>query len=208
MVSGRARDTLDAWFGALPIGLWAEHGALFRAAPAVEWESVLTVPCCDWIPEVRAMMEEFSATTPGAFVEEKHASIAWHYRQAARGFGRVQARELRLVLSKAMIDGPIEIIEGKRVLEVRSRGASKADDRPAAPLAGHIRRRRSWLSAMTGPMRTCCSVAAFSGCGACGFGRESCPASPARSDGHTQLLEGAASLRGRRLPVSRTPIAA
>jgi trehalose 6-phosphate synthase/phosphatase len=31
-----------------------------------------------------------------------------------------------LVLSKAMVDRPIEIMEGKRVLEVRSRGASKA----------------------------------------------------------------------------------
>jgi trehalose 6-phosphate synthase/phosphatase len=126
MVSGRARDTLDAWFGALPIGLWAEHGAWFRAAPAVEWESALTVPCCDWMPEVHAMMEEFSATTPGTFVEKKHTSIAWHYRQAARGYGRVQARELRLVLSKALVDRPIEIMEGKRVLEVRSRGASRA----------------------------------------------------------------------------------
>jgi len=126
MVSGRARDTLDAWFGTLPIGLWAEHGVWFRAAPTVEWESTLTVPCCDWMTEVRAIMEEFSATTPGAFVEEKNASIAWHYRQAPRGYGRVQARELRLVLSKAMADRPIEIMEGKRVLEVRSRGATKA----------------------------------------------------------------------------------
>jgi len=126
MISGRPRDTLDAWFGALPIGLWAEHGVWFRAAPTGEWESVLTVPCCAWMPEVRAMMEEFSATTPGAFVEEKRASIAWHYRQAPRGYGRAQARELRLVLSKAMVDQPIEIIEGKRVLEVRSRSASKA----------------------------------------------------------------------------------
>jgi trehalose 6-phosphate synthase/phosphatase len=144
MVSGRARDTLDTWFGALPIGLWAEHGVWFREGNADEWESTLTVPCCDWMPEVHAIMEEFSAATPGAFVEEKQASITWHYRQAARRYGRVQARELRLVLSKAMVDRPIEIMEGKRVLEVRARGASKAavvqrllsrDTPPAAILA-------------------------------------------------------------------------
>jgi trehalose 6-phosphate synthase/phosphatase len=144
MVSGRARATLDRWFGALPIGLWAEHGAWFREGNAHAWESTLTVPCCDWMPEVRAIMEEFSAATPGAFVEEKQTSITWHYRQAARRYGRVQARELRLVLSKAMVDRPIEIMEGKRVLEVRARGASKAavvqrllsrDTPPAAILA-------------------------------------------------------------------------
>jgi trehalose 6-phosphate synthase/phosphatase len=126
IVSGRPRDTLDAWFGTLPIGLWAEHGAWFRTAPAGEWESALTDACCDWMPEVRAVMEDFSASTPGAFVEDKDSSLAWHYRRAARGYGRAQARELRLVLSKALVDRPIEIIEGKRVLEVRSRGVSKA----------------------------------------------------------------------------------
>src|ERR1700687_6208880 len=46
--------------------------------------------------------------------------------EAPRGYRRVRARELRLVLSKALVDRPIEIMEGKRVLEVRSRGVSKA----------------------------------------------------------------------------------
>jgi trehalose 6-phosphate synthase/phosphatase len=126
MVSGRPRKTLEAWFGALQVGLWAEHGVWFRACPDTAWESVVTVPCCDWMPEVRAIMSEFSAITPGAFVEEKTSSIAWHYREAARGFGRMQARELRLVLSKAMVDRPIDIIEGKKIIEVLPRGASKA----------------------------------------------------------------------------------
>jgi trehalose 6-phosphate synthase/phosphatase len=126
MVSGRPRDTLETWFGGLPVDLWAEHGIWFRAAGASAWESVLNVPCCDWMPQVRAIMSEFSAITPGAFVEEKTSAIAWHYRQAARGFGRMQARELRLVLSRAMVDRPIDIIEGKRIIEVLPRGASKA----------------------------------------------------------------------------------
>jgi trehalose 6-phosphate synthase/phosphatase len=37
----------------------------------------------------------------------------------------MQARELRLVLSRAMVDRPIDIIEGKRIIEVLPRGASK-----------------------------------------------------------------------------------
>jgi trehalose 6-phosphate synthase/phosphatase len=126
MVSGRPRGTLETWFGGLPVDLWAEHGVWFRAAGASAWESVLNVPCCDWMPQVRSIMSQFSAVTPGAFVEEKTSSIAWHYRQAARGFGRMQARELRLVLSRAMVDRPIDIIEGKRIIEVLPRGASKA----------------------------------------------------------------------------------
>jgi trehalose 6-phosphate synthase/phosphatase len=125
MVSGRARDTLEAWFGHLPIELWAEHGVWYRPAGAATWETALTVPCCDWLPGTRALMEEFAEATPGAVVELKASSIAWHYRRAARGFGSAQARELRLALSRTLVDAAAEIIEGKRVLEVRPRGATK-----------------------------------------------------------------------------------
>jgi len=125
MVSGRSRETLDTWFGELSIGLWAEHGIWFRAATGRTWESTVDVSC-DWIPDVRATMERFTLATPGSRIEEKTSSIAWHYRQVGREFGRLQARELRIALSRELRDLPIDIIEGKRVLEVRPRGASKA----------------------------------------------------------------------------------
>jgi trehalose 6-phosphate synthase/phosphatase len=125
LVSGRARDTLEAWFGELPIELWAEHGVWHKPIGAAAWHSALTVPCCDWLDDVRAMMDEFAAATPGAVVEVKSSSVAWHYRLAGRGFGRAQARELRLALSRRLVDCPAEVIEGKRVLEVRPRGATK-----------------------------------------------------------------------------------
>ena len=43
MVSGRARDTLESWFGHLPIELWAEHGVWHRPAGATTWQTALTV---------------------------------------------------------------------------------------------------------------------------------------------------------------------
>jgi trehalose 6-phosphate synthase/phosphatase len=79
-----------------------------------------------WVEEARDVMEVFTLRTPGAFVEMKSASIAWHYRGAARELGRAQARELRVALSRALVDHPAEILEGKKVLEVRRRGATKA----------------------------------------------------------------------------------
>ena len=124
MVSGRARDTLESWFGQIPIELWAEHGVWHRPAGG-EWQTTLGVPCCDWLEQTRALMEDFAAATPGAVVEAKASSVAWHYRLAGRGFGRAQARELRLALSRSLLDSGAEVIEGKRVLEVRPRGATK-----------------------------------------------------------------------------------
>jgi trehalose 6-phosphate synthase/phosphatase len=126
MVSGRARDQVEAWFGALPIALSAEHGIWFRAGPTAAWESIIDVASLDWLADVRTILEEFTSATPGSFIEEKAASIAWHYRRAARGFGQMQARELRVRLSQAMIGRPVDILEGKKVLEVLPRGANKA----------------------------------------------------------------------------------
>jgi trehalose 6-phosphate synthase/phosphatase len=125
LVSGRARDTLQAWFGDLPIELWAEHGVWHKPIGETAWHSALTVPCCDWLADVRAMMDDFAAATPGAVVEVKSSSVAWHYRLAGRGFGRAQARELRLALSRRLVECAAEVIEGKRVIEVRPRGATK-----------------------------------------------------------------------------------
>ena len=126
MVSGRPRDTLEAWFGALPIELWAEHGVWFKPAHAAVWAATVDDVGGEWLPIARERMDAFARTTPGAFVEEKTSSVAWHYRKAARGFGRAQARDLRVALSAALADHPAEILEGKRVIEVRPRGATKA----------------------------------------------------------------------------------
>ena len=125
IVSGRTPQDLDAWFGRLPVELWAEHGAWRRPLATEEWKAMLDLSERAWIARARAVMDEWVDRTPGAFVEEKSASIAWHYRLAARGFGRAQARDLRIALSRALEDDPADILEGKKVLEVRRRGATK-----------------------------------------------------------------------------------
>jgi len=126
IVSGRARDQIEAWFGALPIALSAEHGTWFRPGPAAVWQGPVDGASLDWLPEVRAILEEFTSATPGSFIEEKTTSIAWHYRRAARGLGQMQARELRVRLSQATTGRAVDILEGKKVVEVLSRGARKA----------------------------------------------------------------------------------
>jgi trehalose 6-phosphate synthase/phosphatase len=144
IVSGRPRDDLDRWFGALRVELWAEHGAWLREGTRTEWRPMLDLTDRAWIARARAVMDEWVDRTPGAFVELKSASLAWHYRQAARGFGRAQARTLRVALSRALAEDPVDVLEGKKVLEVRRRGATKAavvghvlacDPPPAAILA-------------------------------------------------------------------------
>jgi trehalose 6-phosphate synthase/phosphatase len=124
IVSGRPRETLEGWFGALPVALWAEHGFWRRSARG-QWEAAAVVDS-RWLDRVRPVLERFTASTPGSLIEVKSASLAWHYRAAPRGFGERQAHDLRMLLGDVLINQPLEVLEGKKVIEVRFRGISKA----------------------------------------------------------------------------------
>jgi trehalose 6-phosphate synthase/phosphatase len=125
ILSGRTRETLEAWFGKLPVALWAEHGFWHRARAGQAWQPAsCVVP--DGLGRVRPIFEQFTASTPGSHVEVKSASLAWHYRLAQREFGARQAHELRMLLGDALSNQPWEVLEGKKVIEVRLRGVSKA----------------------------------------------------------------------------------
>jgi trehalose 6-phosphate synthase/phosphatase len=125
IVSGRRRDFLERWLGELPVALWAEHGFWTRANPGVAWEAAMSVPG-DWMDRVTPILEQFTTATPGSLIETKSASIAWHYRMADPEFGLRQAHELRMLLGGALSNQPLEVLEGKKVIEVRLRGVSKA----------------------------------------------------------------------------------
>jgi trehalose 6-phosphate synthase/phosphatase len=125
IVSGRPRDTLDRWFGHLPIQLWAEHGFWRRRPPREEWRPAAEV-APGWKDRIHPILEQFTTSTPGSFIEVKTASVAWHYRGADPEFGARQAHELRMLLGDALSNQPLEVLEGKKVIEVRFRAISKA----------------------------------------------------------------------------------
>lgn len=125
LVSGRERSTLESWFGQLAsLALHAEHGLWSRGAGAREW--VQNVPVStDWKSRVRPILEGLVKRTPGTFIEEKSAGIAWHYRCAEPESGTYQARELRLLLIDLLSNTPVEVLAGNKVVEVRAQGIHK-----------------------------------------------------------------------------------
>ena len=125
IVSGRTRQTLESWLGELPLTLWAEHGFWRRAAPGETWQATAAV-MPDWMDKVCPILEQFTAGTAGSWIETKTASVAWHYRGAAHDFGERQAHELRMLLGDALSNQPMEVLQGKKVIELRLRGVSKA----------------------------------------------------------------------------------
>ena len=125
IVSGRPRESLDRWFAGLDVSLWAEHGIYHRPSRAAAWEPTVPIPG-DWMRRVLPILEQFTANTPGSLIEKKAASVAWHYRIADVEFGARQAHELRMLLGDALSNQPLEVLEGKKVIEVRLRGVNKS----------------------------------------------------------------------------------
>jgi trehalose 6-phosphate synthase/phosphatase len=125
VLSGRPRDSVERWLGTLPIGLHAEHGFWSRDGAGEQWVS-RPVPETTWRARVHAILEHFAERTPGSLIEEKTASLAWHYRMAEPAFGERQAIELRLHLTELLSNAPVEIITGEKVVEVRPHGISES----------------------------------------------------------------------------------
>jgi len=123
VVSGRRRETLERWMGALPIGLHAEHGFWSRL-PGRAWTAA-NVGDTSWREPVLAILREFCDRTPGSLIEQKTAGLAWHYRSADPEFGAAQAKELSLHLATLLSNVPVEILPGDMVLEVRPHGIHK-----------------------------------------------------------------------------------
>lgn len=140
VVSGRDRDVLDKWIGHIPIGMSAEHGcfikhaatnhsssteALQRSSRQV-WENTAQYFDDSWRRIVKEIFEDYKDRTPGSEIEFKTINITWHYRNADPYYAEWVSKELlsHLMLSVAS-KMPIEVITGKKAIEVRPKGVNK-----------------------------------------------------------------------------------
>jgi trehalose 6-phosphate synthase/phosphatase len=123
IVSGRTSESLQAWFGDLPVHLCAEHGYLVRPAGG-EWQVAIDVDL-SWLPLAERMLERVAADVPGTLIERKLASVAWHYREAEPEYGAWRARELLFSLEGLLGGMSAEVLTGHRVVEIRARGVNK-----------------------------------------------------------------------------------
>lgn len=124
IVSGRTRANLDRWLGHLPVGLHAEHGLWSRYPGESEWRRRFQGRP-EWLEALRPRLEAWSQDVPGSFVEEKDASIAWHYRKVARKVGSRAASGLRRDLALALDGSDASILSGNQVIEIRQAGIHK-----------------------------------------------------------------------------------
>lgn len=117
IISGRDYQTLEKWFGHIPVTLVADHGAWQKLDG--HWESM---PALDaqWKKNIQPVLETFADRTPGSFIEEKTYSLAWHYRNVESGLGELRAGELVNNLRFITADQGLQILPGNKVIEVKN----------------------------------------------------------------------------------------
>lgn len=123
IISGRDRETLEAWLGDLPVSLIGEHGAWIRERGG-GWQLIEPLKN-DWKESIRPILKLYADRTPGAQVEEKDYSLVWHCRRANREMAYVRMHELKDAISRLVANIGVGVYEGNKVLEVKHQGVNK-----------------------------------------------------------------------------------
>ena len=123
VASGRERQTLDQWLGDLPLGLVAEHGVWLKFS-AQSWRRAKPL-AAEWKRELVPILEIYADRLPGALLEEKEDSVAWHYRMADPEQAALCAPELIDHLVNLTAKTDLQVVQGNKVVEIRHAGINK-----------------------------------------------------------------------------------
>lgn len=117
IISGRPHTDLRKWFGDTAYFLIGEHGA-WSNVPDGQWRDKPSMPT-SWKTPVKRIMSKFTDRTPGASIEEKNYSLAWHYRKVHTGLGLMRAQELADALRHLLPQYDLQLLMGDKVIEVK-----------------------------------------------------------------------------------------
>jgi trehalose 6-phosphate synthase/phosphatase len=121
--SGRDRDTLQRWFDGVRLNLVAEHGAWVRHRGS-DWRLLKPLGSA-WKARLLPILQAHASQIAGALVEEKEFSVAFHYRRCDPELGAQRAKQLIHELTQFTANFDVQVLEGKKVVEVRNAGVNK-----------------------------------------------------------------------------------
>ncbi|KAG0573335.1 hypothetical protein KC19_VG169200 [Ceratodon purpureus] len=134
IVSGRPRGILEECFSSCKnLGLAAEHGYFYRWHRDSEWVTCryqreeFDAPSVnfEWKDIAEPVMQQYTESTDGSYIEEKESALVWHHRDADPDFGAWQAKELQDHLESVLANQPVSVKSGAHIVEVKPQGVSK-----------------------------------------------------------------------------------
>lgn len=128
IISGRDGDFLMQHLGHIKnLGFSAEHGSFLREPGETEWKNLTEHIDMSWKNDVENIFRHLEERTPGSTVEKKLASITFHYRNSDPEWGEFQAKEAQSLLDTMAQTLPIDVIVGKKNVEVRPAHTHKGE---------------------------------------------------------------------------------
>ncbi len=120
VISGREAAFLEKQFKNMNVTLVAEHGYLTRE-PGQEWTAQKRDINLGWKDKIMPLLNEYVDRLNGTFIEEKKASLAYHYRNADPDYASIRINDLKFDLADILKDEPkLQLIEGHKVVEIKS----------------------------------------------------------------------------------------
>jgi trehalose 6-phosphate synthase/phosphatase len=123
IISGRDRNTLEKWFGSLPVSIVAEHG-LFIKKPGSNWAMLKPIRN-SWKKKILPILKQYTARLSGSFIEEKEYSLVFHYRRSDPSIASGRTKELMHHLLNFTSNLDLQVMKGNKVVEVHNAGVDK-----------------------------------------------------------------------------------
>jgi len=122
IISGRDHPDIDSLLGDLPIKIIAGHGAVMRVNGV--WKDQVTNEI-EWKGTIRPILDYMSMKCPDSFIEDKHFSLAWHYRNTDQKTAFGYSRQLIKQLEKFSEPLRLKILDGNKVVEIMHKEIGK-----------------------------------------------------------------------------------
>ncbi len=123
IVTGRDRKTIADWMTIKGCSFIAEHGAWLKEGEG-KWFKT-KVLAAEWKEQILPLLGTYADRLPGSFIEEKEFSLTWHFRSADPELGMLRAKELMDYLTSFTANQDLQVLQGKKVVEIRNAGISK-----------------------------------------------------------------------------------
>ncbi len=122
IITGRGHQDIDKFLGHLPMTIIAEHGAMTKENG--KWKKQINDDG-SWKNKILPLLNTATLTCPKSFIEEKHFSLAWHYRSVETNTGQIHSRELIRIIENVVQSYNLKIMDGNKVVEITTGETSK-----------------------------------------------------------------------------------
>ena len=84
-----------------------------------EWQTCAQASDFGWMEMAEPVMNLYTESTDGSYIETKESALVWHHQDADPGFGSSQAKEMLDHLESVLANEPVSVKSGQYIVEVK-----------------------------------------------------------------------------------------